>query len=159
MGLTNLGIVHTLLSLIAVITGFVALARDREITPRNQLGQVYVVTQFLTAATALGIFRHGGFGPPHALAILTIVVLGTGCLATFTEVLGGASSFVRVFSFSISMLFAMIPAVTETATRLPLDHPLLASAESPALQKAYLVLLVCFIVGVTLQLRRVRRAA
>src|SRR6266513_1090988 len=41
-GLTPLGVIHTAISLIAVAAGLIALARDKEISPRNTLGKVYV---------------------------------------------------------------------------------------------------------------------
>jgi len=70
-GLTAFGVFHTAIGVIALIYGFIALVRDKEISPSNRRGQIYLVTTLITAVTALGIFRHGGFGPPHALAVLT----------------------------------------------------------------------------------------
>jgi len=70
-GLTPLGVAHTVVSLIAVTTGLIALIRDREISPRNVIGKLYVIMTVLTGLTAFGIFQHGGFGKPHALSIVT----------------------------------------------------------------------------------------
>src|SRR5437660_12790950 len=77
-GLTAFGVFHTAIGVIALIYGFIALVRDKEISPSNRRGQIYLVTTLITAVTALGIFRHGGFGPPHALAVLTLVALAVG---------------------------------------------------------------------------------
>jgi hypothetical protein len=52
----------------------------------------------------------------------------------------------------------MIPAVTETSTRLPLGAPLLASQEAPELQAATAVLFVAFLIGAALQARRIHGA-
>ena len=38
-GLTQLGVIHTAISLIAVAAGLIALIRDKEISPRNTLGK------------------------------------------------------------------------------------------------------------------------
>ena len=67
-GLTQLGIVHTAISLAAIVAGVLAFVRYKQIQTTDRLGQTYLVTTFLTAATGLGIFEHGGFGPPHALS-------------------------------------------------------------------------------------------
>jgi uncharacterized membrane protein len=75
-GLTPLGVVHTAMSLVAVAAGFIALVRDRRISPGNMLGKVYVIATALTCLTGFGIFQHGGFGKPHVLGIITLVVLG-----------------------------------------------------------------------------------
>ncbi len=98
-GLTQLGVIHTAISLIAVAAGLIALVRDKEISPRNILGKVYVIT---------------------------------------------------------TVLFHLIPGITETTTRLPLGAPLLPNAEAPALQAASGALFVLFVIGAALQVRRTR---
>lgn len=155
-GLTTLGVFHTAVSLVAVVSGLWALARYREILLTNRLGQVYLVTTFLTAATGLGIFQHGGFGPPHVLSILTIVALATGTVAVVSRLFGRASRYVQAISYSATMLFHMVPGFTESLTRLPPSAPLVASAEAPVFQGIYGTLLLIFLIGLALQLRWLR---
>ncbi|MES2072761.1 MAG: hypothetical protein V4488_20565 [Pseudomonadota bacterium] len=57
----------------------------------------------------------------------------------------------------MSFLFHMIPAVTETSTRLPLGAPLLPNADAPQLQAAAGVMFVLFLIGATLQVMRLRK--
>lgn len=151
LGLTTLGVFHTAIALGAVVCGFIALARDKQISPTNRLGQVYLILTLVTAVTALGIFQHGGFGPPHVLALLTLVALAVGTVAARSQLFGRAARYVQAISYSATMLFHMIPAVTESATRLPPGAPLVASPDAPVLQAIDLVLLVAFLVGATLQ--------
>jgi uncharacterized membrane protein len=155
-GLTPLGVVHTAISLIAVASGAIALIRDREISPRNLLWKTYVIATVLTCVTGFGIFQHGGFGKPHALGIITLVVLGVAYVAGYTKLYGRWSPYIETVSYSMTFLFHMIPGVTETTTRLPLGAPLLPSPEAPALQAAAGVLFVAFLIGATLQMRRLR---
>lgn len=155
-GLTTLGLVHTAISLVAVVAGFWSLARDREIAAHTSLGRLYLVTTLLTAATGLGIFQHGGFGPPHVLSILTLLALAVGAAAAYGGAFGRWSRHVQVVSFSATMLFHMIPGFTESLTRLPLGRPLLPNAEAPALKAISGVLLLLFLIGVTAQIRRLR---
>src|SRR5690348_8721368 len=77
-GLTTLGAVHTLISLVALASGLWLLARDGQIASRNSLGRVYLAATALTALTALGIFRHGHAGAPHALAVMTLLAVAVG---------------------------------------------------------------------------------
>jgi len=158
-GLTTLGAVHTAISLVALASGFLALWREREISLRSSLGRTYVVTTALTAATALGIFQHGGFGPPHMLAILTLLALAIGCLAAFTGLFGGWSRYAQAVSFSTTIFFHLVPAFTETLTRLPLGAPVLPNAEAPELKAIAGVLLLLLVVGLVLQLRWLRAQA
>jgi len=157
-GLTSLGLVHTAISLVAVAAGFVALCRDGRITPANRLGQVYVWTTVLTCLTGFGIFQHGGFGKPHVLGIVTLLVLGVAAIAGRTSWFGRAAPYVETVSYSATLLFHMIPAVTETTTRLPLGAPLLPSADAPELQTAAAVLFALFAIGAAWQVFRLRKA-
>ena len=155
-GLTTLGVFHTAISLVAVVSGFWTLARDNEISLQIPLGRVYLATTLLTAATGLGIFQHGGFGPPHALSILTLLALAVGTVAASTGSFGRWSREVQAISYSATMLFHMIPGFTESLTRLPPGHPLLPNADAPELKAIAGVLVLLFLVGLVAQLRWLR---
>ena len=157
-GLTPLGSFHTAIGLIAVIAGFVALVRYKEISPRSVSGKLYVFTTVFTAVTAFGIFQHGGFGKPHALAVITLVVLMVAALAGYSQLFGRASRYVETVSYSATFFFHWIPAIAETSTRLPPGAPLLPNADAPELQTVTAVLFVIFLIGATLQVRRLRGA-
>ncbi len=155
-GLTPLGVVHTAISLVAVVAGILAFFRYGEISLANTVGKVYVAATALTCLTGFGIFQHGGFGKPHALGIITLVVLGIAVLAGKTSLFGRASAYVETISYTATFLFHMIPGVTETSTRLPLGAPLLPNADAPELKTASGVLLVLFVIGAAYQVWRLR---
>ncbi|MEC5385751.1 hypothetical protein VVD49_08450 [Uliginosibacterium sp. H3] len=158
-GLTQLGFVHTLISLVAVFAGIFALVRDKEISPANTVGKLYVWTTVLTCLTGFGIFQHGGFGKPHALGVLTLLVLAGVYVANNTALLGRWSRYAAVVGMSLTFMFHWIPAITETTTRLPLGAPLLPNAEAPELQVVAGVLGLLFLIGAGLQVRRIRAGA
>lgn len=151
-GLTHLGAVHTAISLVALGAGILCLARDREISRRTGAGRLYVITTVLTCLTGFGIYEQGGFGAPHILGIVTLVVLGA---AAWAEAKGARR--LETVAYSATFFFHWIPAVTETTTRLPAGAPLITNREGPELQAITAGLLVLFLAGVILQLRRLRR--
>lgn len=155
-GLTSLGIFHTAIGLIAVAAGLIALIRDKEISPRNGLGKIYLITTIVTCVTAFGIFQHGGFGKGHVLSVLTLLTLVVAALAGYSGLFGRASRYVETVSYSATFLFHWIPAITETSTRLPPGAPLAASPEAAGLQAATGVLVTLFLIGAALQVRRLR---
>lgn len=159
LGLTTLGTFHTVISLVALVCGVWVLFRDKEISPRNGLGQIYLVGTFISAATGLFIFQRGGFGPPHVFSILTLLALAIGTVAATSGVFGAASRYVQAIAYSSTIFFHLVPGIVETTTRLPRGAPLVASPDAPVLQGAILVLLVLLIIGLTLQLRRLRANA
>ena len=152
-GLTLLGIVHTVISLIAVAAGATCLFRDKEISLRSSIGKAYVATTVLTCLTSLPIMQHGGFGRPHALAVITLVVLLLAYVSSKTRLFGRASPYIEVVSYSATFFFHLVPAVTETLTRLPYGSPVFDNPDAPGLQAISGILFVLLIVGATIQVR------
>lgn len=157
-GLTQLGVVHTLLSLIAVIAAVVAFAQNRRIEPASVAGQIYVAATVLSCLTGFGIFQHGGFGKPHVLGILTLLTLGIVWLARKTTLFSTSGRRVETVAMTATFFFHLIPGITETSTRLPLGAPLLPNADAPELKVATGVLLVIFLMTSALQVRGLNSA-
>jgi len=158
-GLTSLGVIHTIISLIAVGAAIIALARDHQLVASNRVGRVYMVATVLTCLTGLPIFQHGGFGPPHTLAIITLVVLAIVWAAAKSSVFGSWSRYVEVLGLSLTVFFHWVPAVTETSSRLPPGAPLTTGPNDPRVQAAVGAGFVLFLIGAFLQWRRLRRDA
>ncbi len=152
-----LGWFHTAMGIIALVSGGFALARFKEISLQTRSGQIYLVTTLITAGTALAIFQRGEFGPGHALAVMTLLALAVGTVAEKTKLFGKLSRYMQAVSYSATLLFHCIPAVTDGLLRLPVGDPVLTSIEDPILKLCYLGLLVIFLVGVGLQLRWIHR--
>ena len=152
-----LGWFHTVMGVIALVSGVFTLARFKEITWQNRSGQIYLAATLITAGTALAIFQRGEFGPGHALAVLTLAALAVGTVAATTDLFGKISRYVRAVSYSATLLFHCIPAITDALLRLPIGDPVLTSIEDPVLKMCYLVLLVLFLIGASLQLRWIHR--
>jgi hypothetical protein len=157
-GLSPLGVFHTAVSLIAVVAGLIALVRDRQISPINLNGKIYVIATVITCLTGFGIFHHGGITVGHILGVITLVVLG-GAAAAGAGWFGRLSRYVQIVSYSMTFFFHMIPSVVETTTRLPLGAPLVASPEAPELQKTIGAFFVAFLIGATMQVMKLRRKA
>lgn len=152
-----LGWFHTVMGIIALISGGFTLARFKEISLRTRSGQIYLLTTLMTAGTALAIFQRGEFGPGHALAVMTLLALAIGTVAATTTLFGKSSRYLQAVSYSATLFFHCVPAVTDGLMRLPVGDPVLTSIEDPVLKLCYLVLLISFLVGVSLQLRWIRR--
>ena len=152
-----LGWFHTAMGVIALLSGAYTLFKHKEILLQTRSGQIYLVATLVTAVTALFIFQHGTFGPGHALAIMTLLALAVGTVAATTKLFGKLSRYLKALSYSGTLLFHSIPAITDGLLRLPVGDPVLKSIEDPVLKVCYLVLLAIFLIGVTLQFRWIRR--
>ena len=152
-----LGWFHTFNGVVALVTAAMMLYRYREISVRRTEGVIYVVTTLITAVTALMIYQHGGFGPAHGMGVAAVIALAAGLLADKTGLFGGWSRRIRAVGYTATVLFHCVPAVTDALLRLPPSDPMLTSIEDPIMKGAHLTLLVLFLVGVTLQLRWIKR--
>jgi hypothetical protein len=88
---------------------------------------------------------------------MTLLALAVGTIAGALQLFGKLSRYVRAVSFSATLLFHSIPAVTDGLLRLPVGDPVLTSIEDPVLKICYMVLLALFLIGVSLQLRWLSR--
>jgi len=157
LGITPFGMVHTIISLVAVATGLISLIRHGAISWNNGVGRTYVYTTILTCLTGFFIFHHGGFGKPHVLGIITLIVLSTALLSgEKISLFGRVSPYIEVVSYTMTFFFHLIPAITETTTRLPEGAPLASGPDDPLIQKAVGICFVLFLAGATWQVLRVR---
>lgn len=157
-GLTSLGTVHTAIGMVALLSGFAMLLRHGEITTQRPLSSVYIWCTAITCLTGFGIFQRGGFNIAHALGIATLLTLALAVAAGRLRLFGGLSRYVETLGFSATVFFHMIPGITETFSRFPRSAPLFAGPEDPALEKVIGVVFLLFLLGIGLQVYRLRSA-
>jgi uncharacterized membrane protein len=78
LDLLPLGWVHLAASLVALGLGIVMLFRAKGTHLHKRRGLIYVAPILITAATSLGIYRHGHFTFAHwfAIAVLGVTAIG-----------------------------------------------------------------------------------
>ena len=107
--LSILGIVHTAISILAIIVGIVALFGGGLIDPRSTAGKWYVFLTVVTCVTGFPIMRTGHFGPAHALSILEIVLLAVACYSR--KWFGKAGIYIETILMSGTLFLSFVPAV------------------------------------------------
>lgn len=157
LNLSAFGALHTGIALVAVLAGIAALARDGAIGTRTRAGLVYVVLTAITSITGLFIFRHGSFGPPHALAIATLIVLAVAWVAERRATPRSRAHYIAVLGYSLTLFFHLIPGLTETGTRLPLGDPAFSGPEDPTLVALVGAGFAIYLIGAALQAWRIRK--
>ena len=122
------------------------------ISLKEASGKLYVVVTLVVAGSALGIYNQGGFGIAHVLAVLTLIALAGGVIMEKTNLFGSFSKYFQALGYTSTLLFHMIPAITDFLRRLPVGDPFIDSFEDPLLINFHLVFLVIYLVGNILQL-------
>ena len=143
-----LGWLHTILGIGALMSGFYTLIKYRVVTLAHRSGKLYVLLTLIVAGTALGIYNQGGFGIAHNLAVLTLVALAGGVVMEKTRLFGSLSKYCQALGYSSTLLFHMIPAITDFLRRLPVGDPFIDTLEDPLLRQFHLAFLAIFVVGI-----------
>ena len=157
--MTILGWFHTVLGVLAVLSGFYTLYKYKIITTEKSSGRLYVLVTLLVAGSALGIYNQGGFGIAHVLAVLTLIALAGGYIMEKFKWFGSFSKYFQALGYTSTLLFHMIPAITDFLRRLPLGDPFIDSFEDPLLLNFHTAFLVIYLVGLVTQMVWLKRQA
>jgi len=155
--LSTLGVIHTAVSLIPVLSGLYAFIRHRAIDPATRAGKLYLVGLVLSVATSFTVSSTGGINPGHAFGVIVLLVAFGGVLAARLRWLGRAAPYASTFALSFSFLLSLVPGVT--LTRVQAAHPIAAAPMAPVVLHTLLVCLVVFVIGVAAQCWRLRNRA
>ncbi len=157
LGLSNFGMFHTAISLVAVAAGIVAFFRYGAISSKVTSGRIYLWMTVLSCVTGFFIFRFGTVSPAHILGVLTLMTLAIAFKAE-RGAFSNWAPYVATVGYSLTFFFHMVPAFTETTTRIPQGSPLTKGPEDPLLQAMIGTCFLIFLVGAYFQMRRIRRS-
>tara|TARA_Y100000768_G_C23479312_1_gene451791 strand:+ start:64 stop:549 length:486 start_codon:yes stop_codon:yes gene_type:complete len=155
--MTLLGWFHTILGILAVLSGFYTLYRHRVISTEESSGLLYVLVTVLVAGSALGIYNQGGFGVAHVLAVLTLIALAGGYIMERFKWFGSFSKYFQALGYTSTLLFHMIPAITDFLRRLPVGDPFIDSFEDPLLLNFHTAFLFIYLLGLVAQMIWLKR--
>ena len=155
--MTLLGWFHTILGILAVLSGFYTLYKHRVISTEESSGLLYVLVTVLVAGSALGIYNQGGFGVAHVLAVLTLIALAGGYIMERFKWFGSFSKYFQALGYTSTLLFHMIPAITDFLRRLPVGDPFIDSFEDPLLLNFHTAFLFIYFLGLVAQMIWLKR--
>ncbi len=153
MTLSLTGIFHTIFGIVALISGFMILWRNKQISYAPRVGKIYLITTVITAASSLAIFKHGGFHVAHVLGIFTLLAVLAGVLTEKMIFFKSWNKYAVNLFYSSTILFHLLPTATEILTRFPPDSPIVSSLKDPLLQKTFLGIFVVFLIMLTWQMK------
>lgn len=157
MGLSNLGIFHTIIGVVAVVSALISFIRFGKINLKNISGKIYFYFTIITSLTALGISKHGGFNAGHILSLIILILVTVAFFLHSKKEGHNRARYFENFLMSFSFLLSMLPTVNETLTRIPVGHPLAKDINDPLIGKTLLIIFVLFITGSVYQVIKQRK--
>jgi len=158
MGLSGLGIFHTIIGIVAIGAAILSFIRFGKIDLTQLSGKIYFYTTAVTALTALGISKHGGFNAGHIFSVFIFILVVVAFWLSVKRSTNNKARYIENFLLSFSFFLSLIPTVNETFTRVPLGHPLAKNPTDPIIAQTLLVLLIAFVAGAIYQFIKQRNA-
>ncbi len=158
MGLSNLGIFHTLIGIIAIVAAIISYVRFGKIELKHSTGKIYFYGTLVTSLTALGLSKAGGFNAGHIFALFIVVLILAAYFLYAKKSGNNKARYFENFLLSFSFFLSWIPTINETFTRVPIGNPLAKAPTDPVIAKTLLVFLILFIAGTVYQFIQQRKA-
>lgn len=156
--LSILGIIHTAISILAIVAGVVALIRYGKINMTTSPGRAYIWLTIFTCVTGFPIMKLGHPTAGHYLGIIILGLISIGLYAPKVSFLKKVADYIQIIAISTTFFLSMIPTTVETFTRVPISKPIASGPDDPLISKVLLVFVILYIVGVTYQLVKLRKA-
>lgn len=147
MGLSSLGIFHTIVGVGAIVAAIVSYLKFGKIHLGQLSGRIYFYGTLITSLTALGISKHGGFNPGHFFSILIVILILAAHFLYSRKKGNTRSRYFENFSLSFSFFLSWLPTINETFTRIPIGNPLAKDINDPLIGQTLLILLLLFVWG------------
>lgn len=147
MGLSNLGIFHTIIGVIAIIAAIVSFVKYGKINLAVLSGKTYFYGTIITSLTSLGVSKHGGLNIGHAFSVFIVLLVVEAFFLHSRKKESNRARYFENFCLSFSFFLSLVPTVNETFTRVPVGHPLAKDINDPLIGKTLLILFILFIAG------------
>lgn len=157
MGLSNLGIFHTIIGIAAIIAAIISFVKTGKIDLSILTGKIYFYCTMVTSLTALGLSSVKGINPGHILALLIIVLVSVAYYFYIKKPGNNRFRLVENFFLTFSFFLSLIPTVNETFNRIPVGHPLASGPKDPLITRTLLLLFILFVAGAVLQYRKQKK--
>jgi hypothetical protein len=159
MSLSTFTIFHVIISLIAILAGFVLMFAMLGSNRLPGLTAIFLLFTILTSVTGF-MFPFEQLLPSHMLAIISLVLLAVACVALYGMKLGGPWRWVYVVTAMASLYINVFVLVVQAFLKTPSLHELAPGnpPNGPAFAAVQGVVLVFFVVMIIAEVRRFKPA-
>ena len=157
MGLSILGIFHTVIGVGALIGATVSLVKTGKIDLSRPSGLTYFYLTIVTCISAVFVSKQPGLDPGKILSILVAMLVLMAFYLSKKKPGKNRARIIENLLLTFTLFLSMIPTTNETLSRLPVSHPLAHGPQDPLIKNTILVFFVLFILGSVLQFRKQKR--
>ena len=148
-------LVHVIISLVAIVSGFVLLAGFFASRRLDGWTALFLITTAATSVTGF-LFPAHHFMPSHVLGIISLLVLPVAIVARYRHRLAGAWRWVYVVASMVVLYLNVFVLVVQAFLKVPSLKALAPTQSEPPFAITQLTVLVLFIALATLAAIRFR---
>lgn len=155
MSLASFTLMHVLISLLGIAAGLIVmerLLRNRELGLSNM---IFLAATILTSATGF-LFPFKGFGPPHAIGAISLVILAIALVALYYGNLIGAWRWIYVLTAVMALYLNVFVGVVQAFQKVGRLRVLAPTQTEPPFAVAQGAVLLLFLILGLVALRRFR---
>ncbi len=138
-------IIHTLISLVGIFTGFVVLFGLLAGKRLECWTKWFLITTVATSVTGFGFPLHH-FGAPHMVGIISLIVLAVTIYARYGRQLVGSWRWIYVVGALIALYLNVFVGVVQAFQKIPALNALAPTQTEPPFKLTQLVVLALFVV-------------
>ena len=144
LAMTTFGLVHTLISLVGIVSGFVVVLGMFDSKRLDGWTAVFLLTTVATSVTGF-MLVPGLFLPSHKIGLISLVVLAVAIVARYVGHLAGGWRRTYVISAVVAFYFNVFVLVVQLFRRVTVLQELAPTQSEPPFAVAQVVVLVVFI--------------
>ena len=144
LGMTTLGALHSIISLVGIISGFVVVFGMFDAKRLDGWTATFLVTTVATSVTGFA-FPFGVWLPSHKIGILSLVVLAVAIVARYVRHLAGAWRWMYVVCSLVALYFNVFVLVVQLFRRVTVLQQLAPTQSEPPFAVAQIVVLLFFV--------------
>jgi hypothetical protein len=148
-------IIHTLISLIGIVTGLIVLFGLLAGKRLDGWTKWFLITTVLTSVTGF-FFPFHGFPPAIALGIMSLIVLAVAIFARYPRHLAGHWRWIYVVTSVIALYFNVFVLVVQSFEKIPALHAMAPTQTEPPFKLTQLFVLAIFVLLGTIAAIRFR---
>ena len=159
MSLSAFTMVHVVISLIGIVTGFIVLFGLFGSHRLPGMTALFLITTILTSVTGF-LFPFDKLLPSHMVGIVSLIVLAIACFALYGMKLSGAWRWIYTLTAMIALYLNVFVLVIQSFLKIGPLHALAPSVppSEPPFAVVQGIVLVFFVVAIIGAVRRFRPA-
>jgi hypothetical protein len=158
MSLGTFTVVHVIISLIAIATGFVVLVGMWASNRMPAMAAVFLITTIITSVTGF-MFPFKAFGPPHAFGVISLVVLLFSVLGFYVYRLAGRWRAIYVSTALVALYLNTFTLVVQMFQKIAFLNQFAPKGTEPPFAVTQLIVLVLFVLAGWRAVKRFHPAA